>query len=223
MKIICVVGIRASGKTTIVEEVTKELIRRGKRVGTVKTVFCPSFSIDNPRSNTARHARAGARIVTAKARAETAILYREALSNSAILSHYADMDYVLLEGDYRAPVPRIVAAHAPADAHERVNDLTFAVSGRIAGQMQELDGLPVICPLSQIARLCDLIEERAVDVRGKELDELLPENPMTAGKDFCQCGCHKHQRKLEAVRLSVGGKEVSLTPEQEQIIREWCK
>lgn len=223
MKIICVVGIRASGKTTIVEEVTKELIRRGKRVGTVKTVFCPSFSIDNPRSNTARHARAGAQIVTAKARGETAILYREALANSAILSHYTDMDYVLLEGDYRAPVPRIVAAHAPADARERVNALTFAVSGRIAGQIQELDGLPVISPLSQIARLSDLIEERAVDVQGEELDELLPEDPVTAGKGFCQCGCHKHQRKLEVVRLSVGGKEVSLTPEQEQIIRDWCK
>ena len=65
MKILCVVGIRASGKTTIVEELTKELRRRGKRVGTVKTVFCPSFSIDNPTSNTARHARAGAEIVTA--------------------------------------------------------------------------------------------------------------------------------------------------------------
>lgn len=222
MKILCVVGIRASGKTTIVEELTKELRRRGKRVGTVKTVFCPSFSIDNPTSNTARHARAGAEIVTAKARNETAVLYQRPLTNAEILAHYVDMDYVLLEGDYRAPVPRIVAAHQAQDARERINEWTIAVSGRLANSAQELDGLPVVSPLRQIEELCDRVEacrEQPVEA----LDELLAENPATSGGDFCQCGCHKHQRKLDEVTVSVGGKEISLTPEQEKIIRDWCK
>ena len=87
MKVICVVGIRKSGKTTIVEELTKELVRRGRRVGTVKTVFCPSFGIDDPKSNTARHARAGAVTVTARARHETTVIYKHALTRSQILSH----------------------------------------------------------------------------------------------------------------------------------------
>ena len=51
--IICaIVGVRKSGKTTTVTGLVRELKARGHRVGTVKSVFCPEFSIDTPGSNT---------------------------------------------------------------------------------------------------------------------------------------------------------------------------
>ena len=67
MRIITVVGVRGSGKTTVTEALLKELSLRGVRAGTVKTIFCPTFHMDRPGSNTSRHIRAGAALVTARA------------------------------------------------------------------------------------------------------------------------------------------------------------
>ena len=116
MKIITVVGIRKSGKTSTVTALIEAIRRRGKKVGTCKTIFCPTFSIDKSTSNTMRHRRAGSELVCARAKGETAFLYPEALPLSKVLESYKGCDYVLLEGDYYAPVPRIVCAHGEEDA-----------------------------------------------------------------------------------------------------------
>ena len=187
----------------------------------MKTVFCPSFGIDDPKSNTARHARAGAVTVTARARHETAVIYKHALTRSQILSHYADVDYVPMEGDYHVRAPRIVAAHGEADARERINELTVAVSGRIADGIDELDGLPALSPLTQIGALCDLVEGHALEADAFDPDDPLPD-PAASGDDFCQCGCHKNARKQDEVTVTVGGRTLTLTPEQEQTVRAWA-
>ena len=101
MKIITIVGIRKSGKTSTVTALIEAIRRRGKRVGTCKTVFCPTFSMDTSTSNTARHRRAGSELVCARARFETTFLYPEALPLSRVLAAYEGCDYVLLEGQCR--------------------------------------------------------------------------------------------------------------------------
>ena len=63
MKICTIVGVRKSGKTTTVTGLIKELKKRGYRVGTVKSVFCPEFTLDTSDSNTWRHREAGADLV----------------------------------------------------------------------------------------------------------------------------------------------------------------
>lgn len=75
MKICSIVGIRKSGKTTVVTELTKELKKRGYRVGTVKTVFCPNFSLDEEGSNTDRHKKAGADIIGVRGKREMSLIY----------------------------------------------------------------------------------------------------------------------------------------------------
>ena len=66
MKIFSVVGVRRSGKTTVVTKLIEEFKKRGYRVGSIKTIFCPTFSMDNPTSNTAKHRAAGADVVCAR-------------------------------------------------------------------------------------------------------------------------------------------------------------
>ena len=82
MKIVTIVGIRQSGKTSTVTALIEAIRSRGQKVGTCKTVFCPSFSIDKPGSNTMRHHQAGSGLVTSRARHETALLFPEALPPS---------------------------------------------------------------------------------------------------------------------------------------------
>ena len=225
MKIITIVGIRKSGKTSTVTALVEAIRRRGKRVGTCKTVFCPTFSMDKSTSNTAKHRRAGSELVCARARFETTFLYPEALPLSKILEQYKGCDYVLLEGDYYAPVPRIVCAHLAEDALLRMNSRTLAFSGRISQKNDIELPLPRFNALDNADALLDYIDKKIPDIYPCSLlDEQLPPVPGVTDDGFCQCGCHHHEKKLEqdAVQVLIEGKALSLTKEQRDMILKWA-
>jgi len=74
MKIIDVAGLKKSGKTTIVENIVKELTTRGYKVGTIKKIHIPSFTIDTEGKDTFRHKNAGAEFVISLAPEEVALI-----------------------------------------------------------------------------------------------------------------------------------------------------
>lgn len=222
MKIVSVVGIRKSGKTSTVTALTEAIRRSGRRVGTCKSVFCPTFSIDQKGSNTDRHRAAGAQLVCARAKAETALIYPEALPLSRVAEQFEGFDYLLLEGDYLAPVPRLVAAHHAADALERTNAHTLAYVGRIADRPEEALSLPRWNPLTQADELLAYLDAHLQEVQpGSWLDESLPTPPGSTG--FCQCGCEKnaHQQQAKGISVTVNGEPIRLTAEQIALIRSW--
>ena len=224
MKIITVVGIRGSGKTTVTEALEKEMTARGLTVGTVKTIFCPTFHMDKPGSNTYRHTRAGAAVVTARAETETSVLYPRKLKPSEILRHYAGCGAVIFEGDYELPAARIVTAHGEEDALERLNERTVAVSGLISNGLDRLGGLPVLHPERDIAALTDLVLEKAEDVSDPEtLDAALHGEDLKLSRAFCAAGCKGHgkTRTETGVRLTVDGHPVRLDDETEKELRQW--
>ena len=226
MKIITIVGIRKSGKTSTVTALIEAIRRRGKTVGTCKTIFCPTFSMDKSTSNTARHRRAGSELVCARARFETALLYPEALPLSKILEAYKGLDYVLLEGDYHSPVPRIVCAHQADDALLRMNSRTLAFSGRISEKPEFDLPLPRFNALDNADALLDYIDEKIPDIQPCTLlDEPLPPVAGVTDDGFCQCGCHHHEKKQEndAVQVLIDGKALSLSAEQREILLSWAK
>lgn len=158
MKVCGIVGIRGSGKTTVVTGLVRELKKRGYRVGTSKMVAHPSFTLDNPRHNSARHKDAGADIVCIKAKQETDILIPRVIENNKLLP-MIDVDFLLLEGDYEPDVPRIICAHEGAEIEERITDKTFAVSGRIADELHTWKGYPVLHIMKDAEKLADLVEQ----------------------------------------------------------------
>jgi molybdopterin-guanine dinucleotide biosynthesis protein MobB len=192
VKVFSIVGVRKSGKTTVVTELIKEFKKRGYRVGSVKTIFCPTFSMDNPTSNTARHRAAGADVVCAKARNEMDIVYGKGMDNNEILPSL-DVDILLLEGDYEILVPRIVCAHKEKEIDERRNEYTIAVSGQIGARLKSYENLPVFNVLEQVVELADFIEEKVEECK---FPVEMRETPLAA-PGFCHCGCHKAEKKQD--------------------------
>lgn len=192
MKICSIVGIRKSGKTTVVTELTKELKKRGYRVGTVKTVFCPNFTMDEEGSNTDRHKKAGADVVGVKGKREMNVIYPYGMDDNQFFPLF-DVDILLAEGDYEAGVPRIVCAHHREDAEERINEYTFLVSGRIAENEIQIGEIPAVNIRREIQTAASLIEALP------EIQFPVPilETP-DAVSTFCQCGCHKAEAKCRA-------------------------
>jgi molybdopterin-guanine dinucleotide biosynthesis protein B len=133
MKILCVTGKSGSGKTTVIEQIIKELNLRGFSVGTVKDIHVEGFSIDTEGKNTWRHRQAGALTTCAHSENETAVIYKNRLPLEDLLKHYSE-DYVILEGYKNAPAPYI--AVCKEDEEPFITPLTIAISGRYANNSQ---------------------------------------------------------------------------------------
>jgi molybdopterin-guanine dinucleotide biosynthesis protein B len=162
LKIISVYGYSKSGKTTTVECLIRELVNRGYTVGTVKEIHYEEFTIDTEGSNTDRHRKAGAELVTARGLFETDILYREKLPIQEILKFYKQ-DYVILEGVTDFDVPKILCATNPEDVLKRMSPSVFVLSGVIANEIAGYEKLPVINAMNNIEKLTDLVERTAKD------------------------------------------------------------
>ena len=145
VKILSIVGISGSGKTTAAEAVIRGLRGRGCTVASAKSIACGRPGVT---------------------RREGLSPHREELPLERVLAFFRDFDYVVLEGDYDAPVPRIVTGWEEADTAERMDRRTFAVSGRVAAGRESFRDIPAfdVTTPEGAAALAALAEEKAGEV-----------------------------------------------------------
>jgi molybdopterin-guanine dinucleotide biosynthesis protein B len=190
MKAFSVFGVSQSGKTTTIENIIGELKKRGYSVGSVKNIHFEDFFLDVEGSNTWRHKQAGSEMIVARGFKETDIIVPQRWPIDRIL-RYFDHDYVVIEGVSGTILPKILCGSNFEEIDERLNDLVFAISGRISNQIAEYHGLPVISSITDTGKLVDLIEEKVTDIM-----------PFVDG--FEQCGaCGSNCREL-AVKILKG-------------------
>ena len=221
MKVFTVTGLSGSGKTTVIENIIRELVRRGYTVGTVKEIHNEAFRMDTEGKNTYRHRMAGADTVTARAYHETDILMKGHADIYELLKLYKE-DYVILEGVSDANVMEI--AVSKEDGSPAISGRTFCVSGRYANRHTEYMGLPVINAVTDTARLVDLLEKLTlplvpdVDVEccgecGTDCKSLLAEY-VKEGKGIERCKVLRNN-----IKLTVNGKPVQMVPFVQNILK----
>ncbi len=159
MKVLSVYGYTGSGKTSTVERIIGELKRRGYSVGSIKDIHFEYFAIDTPGSNTDRHRRAGAELVTARGIYETDVLFPSRLSIEQILRFYTQ-DYVVMEGVTDTEVPKILCAKDTEEIEQLMDETVFAISGVISNKISHYNGIPVINSLNDAKSIVDLIGEK---------------------------------------------------------------
>lgn len=223
MRVISVVGLSKSGKTTTIEEIIKELKRRNYSVGTIKEIHFHGFKMDVEGTNTHRHRMAGAGTVTARGDSETDIMYDHKLDVNSILSYYSE-DFVIMEGVRDTSAPKIITASDEEGIEAKWDDTVFAISGVISTSLKEYKNLPVIDGLTRIEELVDLIEIVAMSP--------LPD----VDRDCCSaCGysCMElSERILKGISkredcviddlsttLTINGKKIYMVPFVEKILR----
>jgi molybdopterin-guanine dinucleotide biosynthesis protein B len=155
-----VVGSKKTGKTSLLENLTGELVRRGCRVCCVKHTH-EAPRLDGAETDTARLREAGAH-TTALVGASYTVVFRatggESLERAAHLC--ADPgDIVLAEGFKNAPGRKIAIAGGDLDIAEL--DGVIAV----VGDPEDLCDGPVFRS-DQIEELCDLIESATAERAG---------------------------------------------------------
>jgi molybdopterin-guanine dinucleotide biosynthesis protein B len=167
MKVFSVFGVSDSGKTTTVEAIIGELVKRGFSVGTIKDIHFQDFAMDQQGTDTWRHKEAGAEMVTARGLRETDILFNARLPLGKLLEFY-DQDFVVLEGANNFLGPGIISACQEHEIEYRMRDNIFALVGKISEKLSEYKGLPVLDGRKDAVKLVDLIEENVPEWTGQK-------------------------------------------------------
>ena len=109
-RIVSVIGHKNAGKTTLVAALSHEFKRQKRRVGTIKHAAHP-VDVDRAGTDSWRYLREGNAdgVVIASPDLRVAIERRpdEAGPEELARQYFADMDYVIVEGFKRAPLPKI--------------------------------------------------------------------------------------------------------------------
>jgi molybdopterin-guanine dinucleotide biosynthesis protein B len=222
MKVFSVFGITQSGKTTTIEKIIREFRKRRYSVGSVKEIHYEQFAIDKDGTNTHRHLMAGSQLVTARGCKETDVLFQRMLRIEEILRFY-NHDFVVLEGVTDCNVPKIVTAHNTVELDERIDDTVFAISGRIANDLIEYKGIPVISAVEDIERLADLVERKVFE----RLPDFPPECCNACGFSCKELGIRilKDEAKREDcvlsdtnIKLLIDGREIDMVPFVQKIL-----
>ena len=155
---ISIVGRHNSGKTTLIEQVIKELVARGHDVGSIKHHSHVGFDIDYPGKDSYRHRAAGASEVVIAAPdmlARVKMLQEEVECNNIVRS-MPGHDIIVVEGYRKSGLPtiEIMRSGNPAD----VSVAQVFVEGARSGASLGTD-------FTQIAR--DVAEEHKADLKHK--------------------------------------------------------
>jgi len=155
-----VVGWKNSGKTTLVERLVGEFVRRGWRVSTVKHAH-HSVDVDHAGTDSFRHRAAGASEVVLVGGQRYAIMREQQEAPLAeVLARLAPADLVLVEGFKRDSHPKI---EVRADNRQPMDAAAFNIVA-IAGVARGPDALPWFLR-DDIAGIADFIATQTSQLR----------------------------------------------------------
>lgn len=107
--VVCIVGTKKSGKTTLIEKLIPQLTQRGYKVGTIKHDV-DEFSIDHEGKDTWRHGKAGSRTVVISSPIQLAMIKtmsQEMILEEIVQRFFWEEDIILTEGYKNSPFPKI--------------------------------------------------------------------------------------------------------------------
>jgi len=167
---VAVVGFKAAGKTTVVEEIIRELTMRGHRVVTLKHTS-EDKSPDTPGTDTFRHVAAGANASAILSESYSTFFLKGSLSINEAANTLGEADFLILEGFKTQHIcPRILIPRAVSE----VDSLSDGLEIAIADPKNEIPNYGSVPILRDSDKLTDLVIEKA--------------HPILAGLDCSSCG-----------------------------------
>lgn len=175
MKVILLFGFSDAGKTTCIEQLCQLLVRKGYKIGVLKHIHHPKFTIDTPGKDTWRFAQSGASVIVSLAQSEIAIIKKEKTSRISlekIIGVFKEegIDYLFVEGLHsrfqkwnskqrRMETCHVFCARNKFEAQELLfrhpKSAAICITGKIARLKTEpaIRGIPIIRDVRTIARL----------------------------------------------------------------------
>jgi len=163
--IISIVGRSKSGKTTLIERLIPELIKRGYRVATIKH-HGKAFQIDHEGKDSWRHKQAGAQTVVISSPQKVALMEdaSQDLSPAELATRFIrGADIIIAEGFKRDKHPKIEVFRKGIHPHPLAPELENVLA--VVSDKPLILDIPCL-NLNDIKGIADIIEERVVLKQG---------------------------------------------------------
>ena len=168
MVVMAVVGTSGSGKTTTIEYLISRLSKDGFKIGSIKHIHHPDFSIDTEGTDTWRHTHAGATVTVAIAPKETVMIKKTDASLHDLdkiigLLDKEKLDIIFLEGLHsliakRGDIPKIITAKDSEDLRRTLDGTAppiLAVTGPVVKKKIKMPGFKT--PMIDLSEGGDLL------------------------------------------------------------------
>ena len=157
-----ITGWKKSGKTTLTEKLVAELVRRGRRVSTVKHAH-HEFDIDKEGADSFRHRQAGATEVAIVSGRRWALMHElrgeDEPKLSDILARLAPADIVIVEGYKRESHLKIEARRLEAKDCAPLAPSDPSIVAVAADHPHAGETVPVF-DLNDVAAIADFVERQ---------------------------------------------------------------
>jgi molybdopterin-guanine dinucleotide biosynthesis protein B len=158
--VICVVGRgRRSGKTSLIEGLTKTLSDEGFEVATVKNIH---HSFDTPEKDTWRHLEAGASVTVATTPTNLIVIKKiNSPTIDDVLKHVPiNHDILFVEGFKKSLYPKILCTNDFFDAKKMMKEVSniIMVSGDIVNKTGDTEKFKVKFPEIQVYTLKEITQ-----------------------------------------------------------------
>lgn len=165
-----IVGAKKTGKTTLIEALTSELVRRGRTVCYIKHTHSePGF--DNEDTDTAKIRAAGATTAVLAAADSTIVVHHTGKENIERLTFRDALpgEIVLAEGFKSAPGRKIALAGGDLDIGALVGVVAVVTDGPRSAEASSIDAEQkgARFTMDQTSEICDLIEALATTKTGE--------------------------------------------------------
>ncbi len=167
-KVIAVIGSKKSGKTTTIENLIGELTKRGYKVGAIKHISEPNFTIDTKGKDTWRFAKSGANTIVSVSSSEIATIEKVNPKNFPLekfLEKCEGNDIVIIEGlrslvNQREDIPKIVVVKSKTEALETIESFKpiIAFAGPYSTGNMHLK-IPYVNTSKNPEKIADIIEK----------------------------------------------------------------
>ncbi|MEW6526238.1 MAG: molybdopterin-guanine dinucleotide biosynthesis protein B [Spirochaetota bacterium] len=222
--VISIVGRSGTGKTTLLEKLVNELVKRGWRVGTIKHDV-HGFTIDHEGKDSWRHKKAGAAITVISSPFSVAVMKdtdHDAEIDELVTKYFEDVDIVLTEGYKRSKKPKIEVFRK-----EAYNDLLCTDDDNLIAVATDTQ-LDVNVPqfnINDAREIVDFIEKQYLANRNRELIMLEVDGKPISMKPFLQTmlinaisgmirsldGCEEHKKIVVRIETGQDEKKVGRT------------
>lgn len=161
IRTIGIAGYKKSGKTKMVEKIVEKLKKQDYRVGTVKHVPQEGFTLDQPNTDSWRHAQAGADEIVSISPDEVATIEKRSNAElGEVLLGLENLDFVIIEGFRESEiVPKIMVACDIEEASKLDDEFTVGFVG------SGVEDKPVFAD-DDVDSIVNLIKEKAISPVG---------------------------------------------------------
>ncbi len=223
MKVLSIAGYHHTGKTTVAENLIRELRRRDFTVQSIKDIHNEKFTMEKEGSNSWRHWEAGSEVIFARGLTETYQVWHEQLTLKQMLDRL-DADYVIVEGMKDEPLPRILCAENLEQLDELLDSTVVVISGKVSNNYDSYKGIPVLHPEKDMKKIADIVVANVFKVL-----------PMADGACCTACGstCREAVGRIlsgemkrsdcvaessRKISILIGDRELSMVPFVQDII-----